>query len=61
MDRHFSPDLVAGFALAGGGTHWGLAQGLGTGRSDAFQAGVYATKYFGPAYLPARSRSPITG
>jgi outer membrane autotransporter protein len=53
MDRHFSPDLVAGFALAGGGTHWGLAQAMGTGRSDAFQAGVYATKYFGPAYVAA--------
>ncbi len=53
MDRHFSPDLVAGFALAGGGTHWDLAQAMGGGRSDAFQAGVYATKYFGPAYVAA--------
>jgi autotransporter-associated beta strand protein len=53
MDRHFGPDLVAGFALAGGGTHWGLAQAMGTGRSDAFQAGLYATKYFGPAYVAA--------
>ena len=26
-----------GFALAGSGTNWGLAQGLGGGRSDAFQ------------------------
>jgi autotransporter-associated beta strand protein len=53
MDRHFSPDLVAGFALAGGGTHWDLAQAMGGGHSDAFQAGVYATKYFGPAYVAA--------
>ena len=53
MDRHFSPDTVAGFALAGGGTHWGLAQAMGTGRSDAFQAGVYGTQYFGPAYVAA--------
>jgi outer membrane autotransporter protein len=53
MDRHFTPDFVAGFALAGGGTHWGLAQDLGSGRSDAVQAGVYATKYFGPAYVAA--------
>ncbi len=53
MDRHFSPDTVAGFALAGGGTHWGLAQALGGGRSDAFQAGVYGTQYFGPAYVAA--------
>ena len=53
MDRHISPDLVAGFALAGGGTHWGLAQAMGSGRSDAFQVGAYATKYFGPAYVAA--------
>ena len=26
MDYHFTPDTVAGFALAGGGTNWGLAQ-----------------------------------
>src|SRR5262249_7544694 len=45
--------LVAGFAFAGGGTHWGLAQALGGGRSDAFQAGAYMTKYFGPAYVAA--------
>ena len=56
MDRHVTPDTVAGFALAGGGTNWGLAQGLGNGRSDAFQAGVYATRYFGPAYVAGGSR-----
>jgi uncharacterized protein YhjY with autotransporter beta-barrel domain len=53
MDYRFSPDTVAGFALAGGGTNWGLAQGLGSGRSDAFQIGVYGTTRFGPAYLAA--------
>jgi uncharacterized protein with beta-barrel porin domain len=53
MDRHISPDLVAGFALAGGGTHWDLAQAMGSGRSDAFQIGAYATKYFGPVYVAA--------
>jgi outer membrane autotransporter protein len=42
-----------GFALAGGGTNWGLAQGLGSGKSDAFQAGVYGTTRFGPAYVAA--------
>ncbi|HTV27937.1 MAG TPA: autotransporter domain-containing protein [Xanthobacteraceae bacterium] len=50
-DYHAASDLVFGFALAGAGTNWGLEQGLGTGRSDAFQAGVYGTKYFGPAYI----------
>jgi len=52
-DYHAAPDMVLGFALAGAGTNWGLANTLGTGRSDAFQAGVYGTKYFGPAYLGA--------
>jgi uncharacterized protein with beta-barrel porin domain len=53
MDYHAAPNTVLGFALAGGGTNWGLAQGLGGGRSDAFQAGVYGTTYFGPAYFAA--------
>jgi autotransporter-associated beta strand protein len=52
-DYHASPDTVLGFALAGSGTNWNLANALGTGRSDAFQAGVYGTKYFGPAYIGA--------
>jgi uncharacterized protein with beta-barrel porin domain len=53
MDYHYSPDTVLGFALAGGGTNWNLAQGLGTGRSDAFQAGLYGVTHAGPAYLAA--------
>src|SRR3954463_10052919 len=44
---------TVGFALAGGGTGWGLANGLGSGRSDAFQAGVYGTTRAGNAYLSA--------
>jgi Autotransporter beta-domain len=51
MDYHATPSTLYGFALAGGGTNWGLAQGLGSGRSDAFQAGVYGKNYFGPAYV----------
>jgi outer membrane autotransporter protein len=53
VDYHFTRDTVAGFALAGGGTNWSLAQGLGSGRSDAFQAGAYAATRSGPAYLAA--------
>jgi hypothetical protein len=53
MDYHATPNTVYGFALAGGGTNWGLAQGLGSGRSDAFQAGVYGKTQSGPAYLSA--------
>ncbi|HEY2134680.1 MAG TPA: autotransporter domain-containing protein [Xanthobacteraceae bacterium] len=51
MDYHYSPHTVFGFALAGGGTGWSLAQGLGGGSSDAFQAGVYATTRNGPLYV----------
>jgi uncharacterized protein with beta-barrel porin domain len=53
LDYHFSPDTVAGFALAGGNTNWSLAQGLGGGKSDAVQAGVYGATRAGPAYLAA--------
>jgi len=53
MDYRPAPDTILGFALAGGGTNWTLAQALGGGHSDAFQAGVYGTKYFGPAYAAA--------
>jgi autotransporter-associated beta strand protein/T5SS/PEP-CTERM-associated repeat protein len=51
LDYHFTPDTVLGFALAGGGTDWNLSQGLGSGKSDAFQAGIYGTTRWGPAYL----------
>jgi outer membrane autotransporter protein len=51
MDYRITPGTVVGFALAGGGTGWSLAQGLGSGGSDAFQAGVYGTTRSGPFYL----------
>jgi len=53
FDYRVTPDTVIGLALAGGGTNWSLAQGLGGGRSDALQAGVYATTRSGPAYISA--------
>jgi outer membrane autotransporter protein len=53
LDYHLSRDSVVGFALAGGGTNWGLAQGLGGGKSDAFQAGVYGATRSGQAYVAA--------
>src|ERR1700756_6291 len=53
LDYHLTPDTVVGLALAGGGTNWGLSQGLGGGKSDAFQAGVYGATRSGPAYLAA--------
>jgi uncharacterized protein with beta-barrel porin domain len=51
MDYRAAPDLKLGFALAGGGTNWNLAQNLGGGRSDVFQAATYAIKHYGPLYL----------
>jgi outer membrane autotransporter protein len=53
LDYRITRDTVAGVALAGGGTNWALAQGIGGGRSDAFQAGAYAATRSGPAYLAA--------
>jgi uncharacterized protein with beta-barrel porin domain len=51
MDYHVTPDTVYGFALGGGGTNWNLATSLGSGRSDSFEAGVYAKTHWGPAYM----------
>ena len=53
LDYRLTPDTVVGLALAGGGTNWSLANGLGGGKSDAFQAGVYGATRCGPAYLAA--------
>jgi uncharacterized protein with beta-barrel porin domain len=51
MDYRATPDTVYGFALAGGGTNWNVAQNLGEGRSEAFQAGVHGTTHFGAVYV----------
>ena len=53
LDYRLSPNSVVGLALAGGGTNWSLANGLGGGKSDAFQAGIYGATKYGPAYLAA--------
>jgi outer membrane autotransporter protein len=53
MDYHFTPDTFAGFALSGAGGNWGLTQGLGGGRSDDFQVGLYGKTTVGPAYFAA--------
>jgi uncharacterized protein with beta-barrel porin domain len=52
-DYRFSPFTIAGFALAGGGTNFSLANGLGSGRSDLFQAGAFVRHNIGPAYISA--------
>jgi outer membrane autotransporter protein len=53
LDYRLAPGTVVGFALAGGGTNWDLAQGLGGGKSDAFQAGIYGATQWGASYLAA--------
>ncbi|MGA2057895.1 MAG: autotransporter domain-containing protein [Bradyrhizobium sp.] len=51
-DYLFSPSTIAGFAMAGGGTSFNVANG-GTGRSDLFQMGAYVRHNQGPAYISA--------
>jgi outer membrane autotransporter protein len=51
VDYRIWPGTTLGVALAGGFTNWGLANGLGGGNSDAFQAGLYGITRNGPAYL----------
>jgi uncharacterized protein with beta-barrel porin domain len=52
-DYWLSPRTVAGFALAGGGTNFSIADGLGGGRSDLFQAGAFIRHTIGSAYITA--------
>ncbi|WP_246250770.1 autotransporter domain-containing protein [Bradyrhizobium cajani] len=52
VDYRFSPATIAGFALAGGGTSFSVANG-GSGRSDLFQAGAFVRHTAGPAYIAA--------
>jgi uncharacterized protein with beta-barrel porin domain len=49
-DYIFSPRTIAGFALAGGGTNFSVANG-GSGRSDLFQAGAFVRHTVGQAYI----------
>ncbi|MFK4523349.1 uncharacterized protein with beta-barrel porin domain [Bradyrhizobium japonicum] len=50
-DYRISPNTLAGFALAGGGTSFNVANNLGSGRSDLFQAGAFIRHNAGAAYL----------
>ncbi|MBR1211978.1 autotransporter outer membrane beta-barrel domain-containing protein [Bradyrhizobium sp. JYMT SZCCT0180] len=49
-DYRLSPNTLAGFALAGGGTSFSV-NGAGSGRSDLFQAGAFIRHNVGPAYI----------
>jgi len=50
-DYRISPSTLAGFALAGGATSFSVANALGAGRSDLFQAGAFIRHEVGAAYL----------
>jgi T5SS/PEP-CTERM-associated repeat protein len=51
FDYRLSPQTLVGFSLGGAGTKYDLANGLGSGRSEMFQAGVYGRHDIGAAYL----------
>ena len=51
FDYRLTPETMLGFALGGAGTTFGLANGLGGGRSEVFQAGLYGRHTSGPAYI----------
>ncbi|MGC2781478.1 MAG: autotransporter domain-containing protein, partial [Bradyrhizobium sp.] len=50
-DYWLSPQTVVGFALAGGATNFSIANGLGSGRSDLFQAGTFVRHTVNNAYI----------
>ncbi|QLD47272.1 autotransporter domain-containing protein [Bradyrhizobium diazoefficiens] len=52
-DYRISLDTLVGFALGGGGLNYSLANAMGSGSADMFQAGVYGRHNFGPAYVSA--------
>ena len=53
LDYRILPSTTVGFALAGGGTNFSVANGFGGGRSDMFQAAVYSVTRINAAYLSA--------
>jgi uncharacterized protein with beta-barrel porin domain len=53
LDYRVTPYTVAGFALSGGATRYGLSEGLGSGRSDMFQAAIYSSTRVDAAYVSA--------
>ncbi|MET4203034.1 autotransporter domain-containing protein [Bradyrhizobium sp. LA6.12] len=52
-DYRISVDTLVGFALGGGGLNYSVANAMGSGSADMFQAGVYGRHNFGPAYASA--------
>jgi uncharacterized protein with beta-barrel porin domain len=53
VDYRVTPYTLVGVALAGGGTNYSLANGLGGGHSDMFQSAVYSFTRLNAAYVSA--------
>jgi autotransporter-associated beta strand protein len=53
LDHRIAPETVLGVSMSGGGTNWNLSEGVGGGRSDFFQIGVYGLTSVGAAYMSA--------
>ncbi|WP_249225737.1 autotransporter domain-containing protein [Tardiphaga alba] len=51
-DYWFSPNTIAGFSMAGGGSNFSV-NGGGSGHSDLFQAGVFVRHSVGATYVTA--------
>jgi uncharacterized protein with beta-barrel porin domain len=51
VDYRISPFTRVGLTLAGGGTNFSIANGLGAGRSDLFQAGAFIRHDAGAAFV----------
>lgn len=51
VDYRLTPNTIVGFSLGGAGTNFNVAGGLGNGRSEMFQAGLYGRHMMGAAYL----------
>jgi uncharacterized protein with beta-barrel porin domain len=50
-DYRIGRDTLVGIAMGGGGTSFSTALGLGSGRADLFQLGVYSRHNIGAAYV----------
>ena len=46
-----APDASLGFAIGGNASRWTVGPGYGSGKAEAFQAGLYGNKTFGAAYV----------
>ena len=51
VDYRVTPYTIVGFALGGGGTNYGLSEGLGGGRSEMFQSAAYSLTWINAAYV----------